>query len=91
MLTAIVFFKYRKELSDEEIKRARMEWKEITENSPKGSEISLIADHAFGTNYNGFFILKSEDFEKFLSMWEEIKDKIRWYATTRTIIGTERE
>lgn len=90
MLTAIVFFKYRKELSDEEIKRARMEWKEITEKTPEGSKIPLIADHAFGTNYNGFFILQSENFERFLSTWEKIKDKIRWYATTRTIIGTER-
>lgn len=91
MIDAVVFFKYRKELTDEEAEEAREEWDEIVENPPNGSEISLIADHAFGSNFNGFFVLKADNFEEFRDAWESIKDKIRWYTRTRTIIGIERE
>lgn len=90
MLDAVVFFEYRKELSEDEIERAKEEWDKIVENPPSGAELSLIADHAFGTDYNGFFVLKGKDFEAFHEAWKEIKDTIRWYAKTRTILGIER-
>lgn len=85
----IVFFEY-KELSEAEAEQASEEWDELLEKLPEGIEVTTV-DHAFGTEYNGFFIIEGDDFQTYLRFWKDLKDKIRWYISrTRTVIGIER-
>jgi len=87
----VVLFKY-KELSAEEEKKAREEWERLKKEFPKDIRLIRVADHAFGTDYNGFIVFESDSFEAYVRFWKWFKDKVRWYIErTQTFIGIKRE
>ncbi len=89
-ITAIIYFKFRL-LTSEEEERTKQDWENTKKQIPEGTKIISINDHAWGTEYNGFLVVESESFEKFLIFWKWFKDKVRWYVQdTKTVIGRKR-
>ncbi|MGQ4892132.1 MAG: hypothetical protein ACP6IP_06550 [Candidatus Njordarchaeia archaeon] len=89
-ITAVIYFKFRL-LTREEEEKTKHDWEETKRQIPPGTKILSINDHAWGTEYNGFLVVESENFEKFLAFWKWFKDKVRWYVEdTKTVIGTKR-
>ena len=88
--TFLVFYSLRP-LDSEEKKIAKNEWENITENLPENIKLIGEYDHAWGTEYNGFLIFKSQTSDEFFDWWSDFKDKIRWYVErTHTIVARER-
>ncbi len=89
-ITAVIYFKFRL-LTEEEEERTKEDWEQTKREIPEGTKIISINDHAWGTDYNGFLVVESEDFNKFLKFWKWFKDRVRWYVEdTKAIIGTKR-
>lgn len=85
--TIVIFYRF-KELSKSQEEKARAEWLELKSKLPEGIKIISNNRHAFGSNWNGFLIIESDNFEKYVEFWKWFKDLIRWYVSeTQTIIG----
>ena len=86
----LVFYKL-KYLTPEEEEKARAQWEEIMESWPAKIRLVGVFDHAWGSSYNGFIILETEDVNAFVQFWKWFRDQIRWYVTaTKTIIALKR-
>ncbi len=86
-----VFYRFRL-LSPEESEKAREFWKVFSkEDWPQ--ELKIIGDYSFawGTEWNGFLLIESENAEMFFQFWPRFREKTRWYIeNTRTVIGKKR-
>ena len=79
-------------ITDDEKKRTEEIWNEIKKNMPSGIKLVSNNVHAFGSQYNGFFIVEFNNFDEFIKWWKGFKDRIRWYVVeTRTYIGEKRD
>ncbi|MBD3160425.1 MAG: hypothetical protein GF309_16715 [Candidatus Lokiarchaeota archaeon] len=87
----VVFYRF-KLLSPEESKKAREFWLQFTEEEwPEDIEIVGDFSYAWGSEWNGFLMLQTEEAERFFQFWPKFRDKTRWYVdNTRTIIGLKR-
>lgn len=86
----LVFYRY-KPMTKEEAKRSSDEWDEFKKESTNGAKITGEYDHAHGTDWNGFFIVESEDMETFQEFWEKCRDATRWYIESmEVVIGFKR-
>ncbi len=85
----LVFYKY-KPMTTEEARRAGEEWKDFKAKN-KTAEIIREYDHAYGTEWNGFFLVETEDMASFENFWREFRDSTRWYIESlQAIIGKKR-
>jgi len=88
--TILVFYKLKR-MTEEEEERARREWDEIMADWPPEIRFLGVYDHAWGTKYNGFILLETEDMDSYVRFWRWFKDKVRWYVEeTRTVISLKR-
>lgn len=86
----LVFYRL-KELTKKEAEKARKDWEAFKKKLPKKINIVGEYDHAWGTDYNGFFIIETEDSDEFFRWWPKFKEQVRWYTTsTKTIVGEKR-
>lgn len=80
-------------MKEDDVKKAREFWSNyIKEEWP--DDIRLLGDyrHAWGSEWNGFLLLESENPQAFFEFWPFFRDKTRWYVeNTRTVIGLKRE
>ncbi len=84
----IVYYRL-KSLTEEELRKSREDWlRVINESWPTNLRIVGEYRHAWGTEWNGFFVLETEDPEVFFDWWPRFRDRTRWYVdNTRTVIG----
>ncbi len=86
----LIFYKL-KYLTPEEEEKARAQWEEIMESWPSKIRLVGVFDHAWGSSYNGFIILETDDMDAFVQFWKWFRDQIRWYITaTKTITALKR-
>jgi len=80
-----------KELTTDQVNMAREKWNKFkAEMWP--DDIKLLGEygHAYGSDYNGFFIIEASSFDKFQEFCSKFRDYTRWYVeSTRTIIGVK--
>jgi hypothetical protein len=55
--TMLVFYRFRS-MNDQEKEKANKQWHELKNSLPAGIELLGEYDHAWGTEYNGFYYLK---------------------------------
>ena len=91
MVWAFLIFYQLKEMSKAEAEKAKKRWDTFKKGFPAGIRLIGEYDHAWGTNYNGFFLIEADSSDKFLNWWRRFKDEVRWYTTsTKTILGRKR-
>ena len=79
-----------KTLSNQEKEDAKREWDEFKKTMMPNIKLIGEYEHAWGSPYNGIFILETDDVTQFLEWWPKFRDITRWYVTeTRTIICTK--
>ena len=85
----LIFYKY-KPMTTGEARRAAEEWEKFKAKNEAGKVISEY-DHAYGTEWNGFFLVETEDMASFEDFWKEFRNSTRWYVeSTQAIIGRKR-
>ncbi|MHA2240802.1 MAG: hypothetical protein ACXACE_04280 [Candidatus Thorarchaeota archaeon] len=88
----VVFYRFMS-MTPEEAGKARDFWAEFsTKEWP--TELKIVGDYRFawGTEWNGFIFLETENPQLFFDFWPRFRDKTRWYIeNTRTIIGQKRD
>ncbi len=88
-LAFLVFYKIRA-LSNQEKEDAKREWEEFKAKLPADIQIIGEYEHAWGSVYNGVFILETDNMSSFLNWWPKFRDLTRWYVTeTKTITCTK--
>lgn len=86
-----VFYRFRL-LSPDEKSKSKEFWREFS-NNEWPDELIVVGDYAFawGTEWNGFLLIESENPELFFQFWPKFRDRTRWYIeNTRTVIGRKR-
>ena len=68
---------------------------EVFDTPPKKwpEELRIIGDYRFawGTEWNGFLVLETDNPELFFNFWPRFRNKTRWYVdNTKTVIGLKR-
>jgi hypothetical protein len=88
----VVFFRL-KELSPEQAQEARKKWLDYKKNKwPKTVKLIGEYDHAYGSDFNGFVVIETPDFETFASFYPQLRENTRWYVSaTTTVTGVKRE
>jgi hypothetical protein len=80
-----------KELTSDQVNMARQRWSKFkSEMWP--SDVKLLGEygHAYGSDYNGFFLVEAPTFEKFQEFYSKFRDYTRWYVqSTKTITGVK--
>lgn len=88
----LVFYRHHL-MTPEEAGKAREFWSEFTRESwPE--QLQLIGDYkyAWGSDWNGFLLIESDNPQSFFEFWPVFRDKTRWYVeNTHTIIAIKRE
>ena len=88
-LAFLIFYKV-KTLSNQEKEDAKREWSAFKNKLPSDLKIVGEYEHAWGSPYNGVFIVEADDIQPFLEWWPKFRDNTRWYVTeTRTITCTK--
>lgn len=88
----VVFYRFMK-MTPEEAGKAKEFWSEFS-NKNWPEELVIIGDYryAWGTEWNGYLLLETENPQLFFDFWPRFRDKTRWYIdNTRTVIGQKRE
>ncbi|MHA1636636.1 MAG: hypothetical protein ACTSUB_01360 [Candidatus Thorarchaeota archaeon] len=87
----IIYYRFMK-MTPEEAQKAKQFWAEFsTKNWP--DELIIVGDYryAWGTEWNGFMLLESENPQMFFDFWPRFRNKTRWYIeNTKTVIGQKR-
>lgn len=88
----IVFYRFHV-MTPEEVGKAREFWSEFSTKSwPENLKIIGDYKHAWGTDWNGFLVLETEEPQSFFEFWPIFRNKTRWYiVNTRTVIAVKRE
>ncbi len=88
----VIYYRF-KLLTPEEAEKAREFWAEFRNESwPKDLEIVGNYTHAWGTEWNGWLLVETENPVTFFEFWPFFRDKTRWYIdNTRTIIGVKKK
>ena len=79
-------------MSSEEAKQAKEFWLNLTKEEWP-DDIHIVGDyrHAWGTEWNGFLLMETNNPERFFEFWPRLRDKTRWFIeNTRTVIGLKR-
>ncbi|MHA1908650.1 MAG: hypothetical protein ACW98Y_15215 [Candidatus Thorarchaeota archaeon] len=88
----VVYYRFMK-MTPEEAGKAKEFWSEFSRNDwPE--ELRIIGDYryAWGTEWNGFLLLETDNPQLFFDFWPRFRDKTRWYIdNTKTVIGQKRE
>ena len=84
----VIFYRF-KLMTKEEAKKAKTFWKDIPkDNWPKNLRVVGDYSYAWGSEWNGFFLVETEKVEMFFEFWPLFRNMTRWYIeNTRTIIG----
>ena len=93
MTYAFIVFYHLKPMTEEESLKAREFWIEFSQTDWP-SELAIIGDYsyAWGSEWNGFLLIESENPEMFFDFWPKFRDKTRWYIdNTRTIIARKQD
>jgi len=79
------------EMSKEDAEKARKSWEKFKKTWPSGIRLVGEYTHAWGTEYNGLFLIESDSSDEFLNWWPTFKDQVRWYVSeTKTVIAQKR-
>ena len=87
----VVFYRFLR-MTAEQADQAKEFWQEFSQKDwPE--ELHIVGDYRFawGTEWNGFLFLETENPQLFFDFWPRFREKTRWYIeNTRTIIGIKR-
>ncbi|MFW9807834.1 MAG: hypothetical protein ACFFE6_00510 [Candidatus Thorarchaeota archaeon] len=88
----IVYYRFQL-MTPEQAGKAKEFWEEFGKGSwPEHLKIVGDYKYAWGSDWNGFLLLETEDPQTFFEFWPIFRDKTRWYIdNTRTIIAIKRE
>ena len=90
VLGVLVFFRY-KPMSKDELSKAGEGWEKFKKKLPRGVSIVAEYDHAFGTDWNGFFLVEAKSMDAFQRFWGKFRDETRWYVErVQSVIGVKR-
>lgn len=88
----VVFYRYHL-MTPEEAGKAREFWSEFAKGSwPE--QLPIVGDYkyAWGSDWNGFLLIESDDPQSFFEFWPIFRNKTRWYIeNTRTIVAIKRD
>ncbi len=87
----VVFYRFRP-MTKEEAEKSKKFWRQFrTESWP--DELKIVGDYryAWGTDWNGYLVVETENPQLFFEFWPVFREATRWYIeNTRTVIGIRR-
>jgi hypothetical protein len=88
----LVFYRFQM-MTPEQAGKAKEFWEEFSKGSwPE--QLQIIGDykHAWGSDWNGFLLVETDDPQSFFEFWPIFRDKTRWYIdNTRTLVSIKRD